>query len=280
MKNKIEFNDFEKYILFRSGEKSLFDKKKEKIYLKNLNNLLENILIEQIPPEIFPQEVYLLYNPILKSIPEKLVYVKEILDDDVIVIPEYEGKTELCYDSPKLNRRICFAPVQISLPKEAFVFSKYIEDTNLKDLNLNIILNDVFKIINEDEFKYISPYIHLKAYIEEYKKDRIFVWEIPVDFLKPVLVAKKKQPEMDQIINNIEKLQKMREIKFKDGNILFLKFQDKKIVCKSIEGKFLINNKKVEDKELVLTPSFERESIIKVKSLKSGEMIEIRFKIV
>jgi len=34
MKNQIEFNDFEKYILFKSGEKSLFDKKKEKLYLK------------------------------------------------------------------------------------------------------------------------------------------------------------------------------------------------------------------------------------------------------
>ncbi|MEO0237637.1 MAG: hypothetical protein ABIN35_05315, partial [candidate division WOR-3 bacterium] len=182
--------------------------------------------------------------------------------------------------SLKLKQKICFAPVQISLPKEAFVFSKYIEDTNLKDLNLNIILNDVFKIIKEDEFKFISPYIHLKTYIEEFKKDKVFVWEIPVDFLKPVLAAKKKQPEKDEIIKNIEKLQKMREIKFNDGNILFLKFEDKKIICKSIKGKFLIDTKKLEDKELILTPSFEKENIIKVKSLKSGEMIEIRFKVI
>ncbi|MEO0234390.1 MAG: hypothetical protein ABIN39_02815 [candidate division WOR-3 bacterium] len=280
MKNQIEFNDFEKYILFKSGEKILFDKKKEKLYLKTLNDWLEKFLIGKSPPEISPQKVYSLYNPILKSVPEKFVFVKEILDNEVIFIPEYEGKTELCYDSLKLKQKIYFAPVQISLPKEAFVFSKYIEDTNLKDLNLNIILNDVFKIIKEDEFKFISPYIHLKTYIEEFKKDKVFVWEIPVDFLKPVLAAKKKQPEKDEIIKNIEKLQKMREIKFNDGNILFLKFEDKKIICKSIKGKFLIDNKKLEDKELILTPSFEKENIIKVKSLKSGEMIEIRFKVI
>lgn len=280
MKNQIEFNDFEKYILFKSGEKSLFDKKKEKSYLKTLNNLLENILIEKSPPDITLYGVYSLYNPILKSIPEKLVYIKEIIDEEVIVVPEYEEKTELCYNSNKLKRKICFAPVQISLPKEAFVFSKYIENVSLKDLNLNIILNDVFKIVKEDEFKFISPYIHLKDYLKEYQKNKIFVWEIPIDFLKPVLAAKKKQPEKDEIINNMEKLQKMREIKFKDGNILFMKFEDKKIICKSIKGKFLIDNKKLENKEHKLIPSFEKENIIRVKSLKSGELIEIRFKFV
>jgi len=105
---------------------------------------LKAILIGKSPPDITLYGVYSLYNPILKSIPEKLVYIKEILDDEVIIVPEYEEKTDLCYASKKLKRRICFAPVQISLPKEAFVFSKFIERTNLKDLNLNIILNDDF----------------------------------------------------------------------------------------------------------------------------------------
>ncbi|HAF07918.1 MAG: hypothetical protein XD76_0575 [candidate division TA06 bacterium 32_111] len=273
----VEITDFEKYILSKSGYSFKFDKNKSEIYEKKMINILKKYYTGNV--KVKENSLYSIYNPLLESKPAHLIFVREILNDKVLIHPESEIKQGISVYSKKLKMNLILDSNFIELPLIALKNAIFIETLKIPRFNTAVLICDIFKKVDDDNFSLISPFLHLKEIAENLTQHKEFLWEIPYFITRPIFTAKLKRTSKNLILSKLSELQNFKEIKFNDGSIILLSHEDEKVKYEIIKGKFKINGKESKQKGEIFALHDKSSKIIRIESVKSGENIDVKIRV-
>ena len=273
----LDLTDFEKFILNRSGYLYKYDKNKTEFYEKKMKSIIKEYYTGKV--KVKDNALYSLFNPLLESKPAHLIFVREILNDKVLIHPESEIKQGISVYSKKLKMNLILDSNFIELPLIALKNAIFIETLKIPRFNTAILICDIFKKVDDDNFSFISPFLHLKEIAENLTQHKEILWEIPCFITRPIFTAKLKRTNKNLILSKLSELQNFKEIKFNDGSIILLSHEDEKVKYEIIKGEFKINGKESKQKGEIFALHDKSSKIIRIESVKSGENIDVKIRI-
>jgi len=273
----LDLTDFEKFILNRSGYLYKYDKNKTEFYEKKMKSIIKEYYTGKV--KVKDNALYSLFNPLLESKPAHLIFVREILNDKVLIHPESEIKQGISVYSKKLKMNLILDSNFIELPLIALKNAIFIETLKIPRFNTAILICDIFKKVDDDNFSFISPFLHLKEIAENLTQHKEILWEIPYFITRPIFTAKLKRTNKNLILSKLSELQNFKEIKFNDGSIILLSHEDEKVKYEIIKGEFKINGKESKQKGEIFDLHDKSSKIIRIESVKSGENIDVKIRI-